>query len=124
MPMGGGGDNGPSKKEAFNDGYLAGMREAQKLNGGSRKGGRRLKPSSRRDSGYSQDPPSDFEDEEFGGGSRYNQPRSVKQAKIPMRKGRSRSRVGLSERDNLMDAVPRAVNRPRQLPKIDTPIPD
>jgi hypothetical protein len=34
---------------------------------------------------------------------------------------RSRSRVGLLERDNLLDTVPR---RPRQLPKIDLPVPD
>jgi hypothetical protein len=33
LPMGnGGGDNGPSKKEAYNDGYLAGLKEAAKLN--------------------------------------------------------------------------------------------
>ena len=40
-----------------------------------------------------------------------------------MRNKRSRSRVGLLERDNLIDAVPRN-NRPRQLPKIDLAVPD
>ena len=76
MPMGngGGGNNGPSKKEAYNDGYLAGMREAAKLNQG-RNGGRRLRP--RNDSNYSDDS-FDFNDEEFGAGRSIKKPRSVK----------------------------------------------
>ena len=107
-------EGGLSKGEAYNNGYLAGMREAARFNTDQNRRGNNKNPYNKLSKQF--DTGSDLEDDNLPiERLSRNQPRSLRVDPIPMRKNRANTVI--NERENLLEMNSRMDNTERVITK-------